>query len=272
MLTAIIAFSLSALLLAAAVRRVSRSKPRPTVDDLDAVLPQTQCTRCNYPGCRPYAEALLRGEADINQCPPGGEAGVRALAKLLGVPAKPLNPAHGPVQLEQTVAVIDEQTCIGCTLCILACPVDAILGATKQMHTVIAQECTGCELCVAPCPVDCIRMVPATPPAASAARPRLMWYRRAPSRLSEQAGLARRRHQARLQRLAREKQERAARWQRPKTNTAPPAAADTLPVPARPSQTEIRAAIERARLKRAGRENAVTRAPLRNDGQTRADH
>lgn len=260
MLTAIIAFSLSALLLAAAVRRVSRSKPRPTVDDLDAVLPQTQCTRCNYPGCRPYAEALLRGEADINQCPPGGEAGVRALAKLLGVPAKPLNPAHGPVQLEQTVAVIDEQTCIGCTLCILACPVDAILGATKQMHTVIAQECTGCELCVAPCPVDCIRMVPSTPPAASMARP------------SEQTGLARRRHQTRLQRLAREKQERAARWQRPKTNTVSPAAADTVPVPARPSQTEIRAAVERARLKRASKENAVTRTPLRNDGQTRADY
>ncbi len=272
MLTAIIAFSLSALLLALAFRRVSRPRPRPTVDELDAVLPQTQCTRCNYPGCRPYADALLRGEADINQCPPGGEGGVRALARLLGVQPKPLNPAHGSVQTQPIVAVIDEQTCIGCTLCILACPVDAILGATKQMHTVITHECTGCELCVAPCPVDCIRMVPLAQPAANA-RPLLAWYRRVPTQLSVQADLARRRHQARLQRLAREKQERTARWQLAKTSTALPAAAEhVLPVPVRPSQNEIRAAIERARLKRAGKDHAARRAPLPNDDQARSDH
>ncbi|MCX7627094.1 MAG: electron transport complex subunit RsxB [Methylophilaceae bacterium] len=131
----------------------------PLVDKIDAILPQTQCGQCGYPGCRPYAAAIAKGEADINQCPPGGEAGVRALADLLGVEPKPLNTAHG-VPKPKSVAVIDENLCIGCTLCIQACPVDAILGAAKQMHTVIASECTGCELCVAPCPVDCITMVP----------------------------------------------------------------------------------------------------------------
>jgi electron transport complex protein RnfB len=131
----------------------------PLVDKIDAILPQTQCGQCGYPGCRPYAEAIARGEADINQCPPGGEEGVRKLAELLGVEPKPLNAAHGVVK-PKSVAVIDEKLCIGCTLCIQACPVDAIVGAAKQMHTVIASECTGCELCVPACPVDCIRMVP----------------------------------------------------------------------------------------------------------------
>jgi len=122
-------------------------------------LPQTQCTRCGYPDCAGYAEAMDAGEADINQCPPGGEAGVVALAELLGRDPKPLNPENGAVK-PKMVAVIDERSCIGCTLCIQACPVDAILGAAKHMHTVIARECTGCELCVAPCPVDCIHMTP----------------------------------------------------------------------------------------------------------------
>ncbi len=131
----------------------------PIVDQIDAVLPQTQCGQCGYAGCRPYAEAIAAGEADINQCPPGGESGIQALAELLGVDPKPLNAEHGE-HTEPTVAVIDEQTCIGCTLCIQACPVDAILGAAKQMHTVIESECTGCELCVPPCPVDCITMEP----------------------------------------------------------------------------------------------------------------
>jgi electron transport complex protein RnfB len=130
----------------------------PLVDKIDAILPQTQCGQCSFPGCRPYAEAIARGEADINQCPPGGEEGVKALAELLGVEAKPLNAEHGADKAQAT-AVIDETRCIGCTLCIQACPVDAILGAAKLMHTVIASECTGCELCVAPCPVDCIAMV-----------------------------------------------------------------------------------------------------------------
>ncbi|MEJ2141711.1 MAG: electron transport complex subunit RsxB [Gammaproteobacteria bacterium] len=131
----------------------------PVVDQIDALLPQTQCGQCTYPGCRPYAEAIAKGEADINQCPPGGEATIHALADLLGVDPKPLNEEHG-VHSEKTVVVIDEQVCIGCTLCIQACPVDAILGAAKQMHTVISSECTGCDLCIPPCPVDCIHVVP----------------------------------------------------------------------------------------------------------------
>jgi len=130
----------------------------PLVDKIDAVLPQTQCGQCGYPGCRPYATAITEGEADINLCPPGGEEGIAKLAELLGVEAKPFGEGAGPK--EKAVAYIDESTCIGCTLCLQACPVDAILGAAKQMHTIIASECTGCELCLPPCPVDCISMVP----------------------------------------------------------------------------------------------------------------
>jgi len=131
----------------------------PLVDQIDALLPQTQCGQCTYPGCRPYAQAIAKGEADINQCPPGGEVTIQALADLLDRDPKPLNPEHGVIK-PKMVAVIDEPVCIGCTLCIQACPVDAILGAAKQMHTVIAEECTGCELCIPPCPVDCIDMIP----------------------------------------------------------------------------------------------------------------
>ena len=130
----------------------------PVVEQIEAVLPQTQCGQCNYPGCRPYAEAIASGEAPINQCPPGGEAGIKALADLLGLEELPLNPDNGEEQ-SATVAVIDEEVCIGCTLCIQACPVDAIVGAAKLMHTVIEQECTGCDLCLPPCPVDCIDMI-----------------------------------------------------------------------------------------------------------------
>lgn len=126
---------------------------------VDALLPQTQCGQCGYPGCRPYAAAIARGEADINQCPPGGEACVKALAELLGREMKPLDPAFGSTK-EPGVARIDEPRCIGCALCLPACPVDAILGAPRFMHTVITAECTGCELCVPVCPVDCIQMFP----------------------------------------------------------------------------------------------------------------
>ncbi len=131
----------------------------PIVEQIDTLLPQTQCGQCTYPGCRPYAEAIASGEANINQCPPGGESTMLALSDLLGVDPQPLDEelAADP---EPTVAVIIEDTCIGCTLCIQACPVDAILGAAKQMHTVIESECTGCELCIPPCPVDCIIMEP----------------------------------------------------------------------------------------------------------------
>jgi len=128
----------------------------PVVEQIDALLPQTQCGQCTYAGCRPYAEAIANGEADINQCPPGGEATIIALADLLSVEVKPLNASHGIEKDTNTVVVIDEQICIGCTLCIQACPVDAIVGAAKQMHTVVASECTGCDLCIPPCPVDCI--------------------------------------------------------------------------------------------------------------------
>lgn len=131
----------------------------PLVNKIDALLPQTQCGQCSYPGCRPYAEAIANKQADINQCPPGGETTIKALADLLCLDTKPLNPENGS-HVIQTIAVIDEQTCIGCTLCIQACPVDAIMGATKKMHTVISVLCTGCDLCLPPCPVDCIDMVP----------------------------------------------------------------------------------------------------------------
>ena len=122
-----------------------------------SALPQTQCGKCDFSGCRPYAEAIARGEADINQCPPGGTATIKALADLLGRQVKSLNPENG-VEKEKHLALIDETLCIGCVKCINACPTDAILGAAKQMHSVLATECTGCELCIAPCPMDCINM------------------------------------------------------------------------------------------------------------------
>jgi electron transport complex protein RnfB len=130
----------------------------PLVDKIDAVLPQTQCGQCGYPGCKPYANAIAAGESEINKCPPGGEEGIHKLADLLGKEFIPFG--EGAAPKTKSVAFIDENTCIGCTLCIQACPVDAILGAAKQMHTIIASECTGCELCVPPCPVDCIAMLP----------------------------------------------------------------------------------------------------------------
>ncbi len=128
------------------------------IDAIDAVLPQTQCRKCGFSGCRPYAEAIADGRADINQCPPGNLQGIARLSQLLGIPPRPLNTAHGHPK-PQSVVRIDEQMCIGCTLCIQSCPVDAIVGAPKQMHTVIAAECTGCELCIAPCPMDCIDLI-----------------------------------------------------------------------------------------------------------------
>ena len=168
------------------------------ITQIDAILPQTQCGQCSYAGCKPYAVAIAEHAADINQCPPGGEAGIHALATLLKVPYKPLNPVHGEYK-PKALAQIDEAVCIGCTLCIQACPVDAILGASKQMHTVISSECTGCELCVAPCPVDCIVMIPTT--AAT------------PEQSLNAANIARNRFEVRLARLASE--------QSAQTNKAP---------------------------------------------------
>jgi len=128
-------------------------------DQINALLPQTQCTSCGYPDCAHYAQAIARGEADINLCPPGGAEGIERLAKATGRPVIPLHPEHG-VEGPRFLAVVDEGWCIGCTLCIKACPVDCIVGAPKQMHTVIEADCTGCELCIPACPVDCISLVP----------------------------------------------------------------------------------------------------------------
>jgi len=161
---------------------------------IDALLPQTQCRQCGYEGCKPYAAAIAAGEANINQCPPGGEPGLHALADLLQRPYQALNLAHG-ITKAKAVAIIDEATCIGCTLCINACPVDAILGASKYMHTVISQECTGCELCLPPCPVDCIRMQTVEG--------------RALAMNTAETDLARNRHQQRLSRQALEKHHKA---------------------------------------------------------------
>ncbi len=145
-----------ALLGFAAVR--FKAEGNPIADQINDILPQTQCGQCGYPGCRPYAEAIVDGAA-INKCPPGGEAGIQALADLLDMEPIPLDEEHGEEKATVAVAYIREAECIGCTKCIQACPVDAILGAAKQMHTVIVSECTGCDLCVEPCPVDCIDMI-----------------------------------------------------------------------------------------------------------------
>jgi len=167
-----------ALLVLACIAALRQSRPRSAsgVEQLaariDALLPQTQCQRCGYPACKPYAEAIARGEAPINRCPPGGAAGIRALATLTGQAVRPLDPECG-VATPPRVALIDEELCIGCTKCIQACPVDAIIGAAKLMHTVVPSLCTGCELCIPPCPVDCIAMVATRDDTVRWPRPRL---------------------------------------------------------------------------------------------------
>jgi electron transport complex protein RnfB len=170
------------------------------IDHINSLLPQTQCGKCGYQGCRPYAEAIAAGAAEINRCPPGGEEGILALANFLGVAPRPLDPACGEHKA-RAVAVIVEEDCIGCAKCLAACPVDAIVGAAKQMHTVIAFECTGCELCIAPCPVDCIVMqeTPSeSPPLAKMLKPL-------------RAELARSRYELRGLRKVREEAEKAVR-------------------------------------------------------------
>ncbi len=194
-------------------------------DVIDDLLPQTQCRQCGYAGCRPYAEAIAGGAADINRCPPGGDTGIRELAAVTGIAYKPLDAACG-VTAPPAVAFIDESRCIGCRLCIRACPVDAIVGAARLMHTVIAAECTGCALCVAPCPVDCISLQPATPLADASAR-------------REFAHHARDRHRARLARLDNDR--------RARRNAQQPAGAASDA-----SQQKKRAAIARA-MERARR-------------------
>ena len=162
MIEAVLVMALGAVVLGAALGWASirfKVEGDPLVEKIDAILPQTQCGQCGFPGCKPYAEAIAKGEADINCCPPGGEEGIRKLADLLGREYKPLSEEHG-TEKPKSAALIDENVCIGCTLCMQACPVDAIVGAAKQMHTVVAHLCTGCELCLEPCPVDCITMEP----------------------------------------------------------------------------------------------------------------
>jgi len=167
------------------------------VEIIDSILPQTQCTQCGYTGCKPYANAISKGEADINQCPPGGEKVIRAIAELMGVEYKPLDESYG-ISKPKAVAFIDEDTCIGCTFCIQACPVDAILGAAKQMHTIIEKECTGCELCLSPCPVDCITMPEIKEVISN-------------NMANKEANIARERNNFRILRLEKEKIEHAER-------------------------------------------------------------
>ncbi len=232
------------------------SSPKTLADRIEDLLPQTQCTKCGYPACRPYAEAVAEGRANYNQCPPGGAEGIARLATLLGKPVIPLNPANG-VERPRPVAAIDESICIGCTLCIQACPVDAIVGAAKQMHTVVAELCTGCDLCVAPCPVDCIAMVEVTPDKTGWAA----WSQ-------EQADAARQRHDFRLFRLRREKEENEARLAAKaaaKLKEAETAAAQSPEEKAAQERKKaiIQAAMERARLQR---EQAAGLSPDRPAG------
>lgn len=214
--------------------------PNSLIEKINAILPQTQCTKCGYDGCNPYAHALATQEADINRCPPGGVTGIRQLASLLKVPEQPLDPECG-TEIPLQVAVIDEAHCIGCTLCIRACPVDAIIGANKFMHTVDPALCTGCDLCVAPCPVDCISMVNAN----------RSWTR-------QDATAARVRHEQRASRLQKLSLQEEARLNQHSTqtatfNTAPtaPAAADATAKTAEQIKKEaIALALQRARERR----------------------
>ena len=201
-------------------------------DKIDAILPQTQCGKCGYPGCRPYAVAIANKEADINRCPPGGADGIRELADLLGVEFKPFG--ADVVLKPPSVAFIDENLCIGCTLCLQACPVDAISGASKLMHTIIAPLCTGCELCVAPCPVDCISMLPL---------PQKILTR---DQIHTAANAARERYQFRLDRIERDKREKAERLAQKEHAAAKPVAA-----PETDTQALIQAALERAKAQAA---------------------
>ena len=219
------------------------SAAKSLADQIEDLLPQTQCTKCGYPACRPYAEAIANGSANYNQCPPGGVEGVAKLAHLLGKPVIPINPVNG-IERPRPVAVIDEALCIGCTLCIQACPVDAILGAAKQMHTILPSLCTGCDLCVAPCPVDCIAMFDVTPGKTG-------WD----AWSQQQADAARARHDFRTLRLQRERAENDARLaakaaaKLKAVEAESPLTAEEKAEQAR-KKAVIQAAMERARLKK----------------------
>jgi len=213
----------------------------PLAERIDALLPQTQCTRCGYPDCRSYADAIAAGAAPIDQCPPGGAEGVRRLAELLGRPALPLNPEFGDEGLRRVV-YIEEQSCIGCTLCIQACPVDAIIGAPKRMHAVVEALCTGCELCLPVCPVDCIALEDAGAGATG-------WSAWSPA----QAQAARGRYASRRERLARDAREHDERLAARHAQASAPAAVEVTAThaaaPADPKRAAIAAALARARLR-----------------------
>ncbi len=221
---------------------MSAAATRPLAELIDAALPQTQCTRCGYPDCRRYAEAIAGGEA-INRCPPGGAEGIVRLAALTGRPVLPLDPERGH-EGPRALAVIDEDWCIGCTLCIKACPVDCIIGASKLMHTVVDAQCTGCELCVPVCPVDCIAMVPVTgertgwaawsAPQAEAARDRYAF------------------HRLRVERESHENDERLAAKAQAKLVDLEHHTRLTDPAAVEAKRAVIEAALERARRRKAG--------------------
>ncbi len=208
-----------------------------------AVLPQTQCTRCGYADCRAYAQAMADGQARINRCPPGGAEGVVRLSRVSGQPPLPLDPACGQ-EGPRALAVIDEAWCIGCTLCIKACPVDCIVGASKRMHTVVDAQCTGCELCVPACPVDCIAMVPVTGQHSG-------WQAWTPAQADE----ARDRYafrQLRVEREARENNERLAAKASAKLADLPAHTQHTDPAVIERKRAVIEAALQRARAQRPG--------------------
>ena len=210
---------------------------------INALLPQTQCTRCGFPDCESYAQAIARGEAGINQCPPGGAEGVKRLAALTGLPELPLSAAHG-LEGPRLVAVIDEAWCICCTLCIKACPVDSIIGTNKHMHTVVEDQCTGCDLCVPVCPVDCITMAPVHPEPAPTGW--AAW----PTDLAEQARRRYAFHQVRVVRAKSEHEERLQAKAEHKLANLAEASRLTDPVQLDNKRAVIEAALARARARR----------------------
>jgi electron transport complex protein RnfB len=219
---------------------------KPDAERINALLPQTQCTRCGYPDCASYAQAIAIGEAGINQCPPGGAEGVRRLAELTGLPEQPLSAEHG-AEGPRFLAVIDESWCIGCTLCVKACPVDAIIGTNKHMHTVIEPDCTGCELCIPVCPVDCIALVPAHREHESPAP--TGWAAWSP----EQADRARAQHSWHLERTRRAKAEHEERLMAKaehKLAHLPEVSKLTEPAALDAKRSVIEAALARARARR----------------------
>lgn len=245
----------------------SKTERNRLIAQIDAILPQTQCAKCGYPGCKPYAAAIVNGEADINQCPPGGDIGIHALANLTRLEYKTLNAENG-VEKPKALAFIDEATCIGCTLCIQACPVDAILGASKQMHTVIETECTGCELCLAPCPVDCITMqaISMRPTEAISEHWQLKYSVMANAKTRAAADLARKRYEFRLTRIERERietaqkhAERAMRNQAESAKTLSAQTANNMPIVNNTKKAAIAAAIERANSLKAAAAKRFTK-------------